>query len=66
MATSDYLEQLNDWHLELAIAVTAAEQCLTMADDEGVGALRHVVKSRLRALVDSCPFPVGSDPQITH
>ena len=26
MAASDYLEQLNDWHIELAIAVTAAER----------------------------------------
>ena len=67
MATADYLEQLNDWHTELAIAVTAVEQCLTMADDDEVGALGYVVKARLRALVESCPFPVCSDPQTrTH
>lgn len=67
MASPDYLEQLNDWHIELAIAVTAAERCLSMSDDDELGALGHVVKNRLRALVESCPFPVCSDPQTrTH
>lgn len=67
MAASDYLEQLNDWHMELAIAVTAAERCLSMSDDDELGALGHVVKNRLRELVESCPFPVGADPQTrTH
>ena len=67
MAASDYLEQLNDWHMELAIAVTAAERCLSMSDDDELGALGHVVKNRLRALVESCPCPVGAEPQTrTH
>lgn len=67
MAASDYLEQLNDWHMELAITVTAVERFLSMSDDDELGALGHVVKSRLRALVESCPFPLDADPQTrTH
>lgn len=68
MASRDYLEELNQWHMELAIAVTATERCIDMmAEDDELGALGHVVKNRLRALVESCPFPVCSDPQTrTH
>ena len=62
MAAGDYLEQLNEWHLELAIAVTAVEKVLELADDEETSSLGHVVKGRLRSLVESFPFPIVGDP----
>ncbi len=57
MAKSEYHSKLNEWHLELAIAVSALERLLVIQDDDDTGALGHVLKTRFRDLVESCPFP---------
>lgn len=50
--------------MELAIAVTATERCIDMmAEDDELGALGHIVKKRLRDLVENLPFPLCADPQ---
>jgi hypothetical protein len=51
-------EQLNAWHLQLSIVADAIEHLLLdLEEPEGLSATAHVVKLRLRDLVESCPFP---------
>jgi hypothetical protein len=54
--------QLNDWHLQLAILADAIDYVLQgIEEPQGLSATAHVLKNRLQALVESCPFPAG-DP----
>lgn len=53
----EYLSKLNEWHMELAIAVSALEQMFVRSDDDDTGAMGHVLRTRFRDLVESCPFP---------
>lgn len=39
MARSEYHSKLNEWHLELAIAVSALERLLVLQDDDDTGSL---------------------------
>lgn len=51
-------ERLNAWHLQLAIVADSIEHLLIEIEEpEGLSATVHIVKLRLRELVDSCPFP---------
>ena len=54
-----HVDQLNLWHLELAIVEQAISRVfLDLSDfDEELGAMGHVLGLRLHALVESCPFP---------
>lgn len=61
MARSEYHSKLNEWHLELAIAVSALERLLVLQDDDDTGALGHVLRTRFRDLVESCPFPEADE-----
>jgi hypothetical protein len=61
MARSEYHSKLNEWHLELAIAVSALERLLVLQDDDDTGSLGHVLKTRFHQLVESCPFPEADE-----
>ena len=63
MASAEYLSKLNEWHLELAIAVHALEKVLWEIEAEGFGAIGHVLRHRFSELVETCPFTaaVGGD-----
>lgn len=55
---SDHAERLNTWHLELAILADAIGHVLQgIEDPEGLSATAYVLRARLDALVESCPFP---------
>ena len=57
-----HADQLNLWHLELAIVDQAISRVfLDLSDfDEELGAMGHVLGLRLHALVESCPFPAAN------
>lgn len=61
-----HADQLNLWHLELAIVEQAISRVfLDLSDfDEELGAMGHVLGLRLHALVESCPFPAANTQQI--
>lgn len=51
-------EQLNTWHLELAILADAIGHVLTgIEEPEGLSATAYVLRTRLADLVAACPFP---------
>lgn len=55
---TDHSRRLSTWHLQLAIAVDAANHVLSLIDEpDGQAAIAYVLRDRLAALVDSCPFP---------
>jgi hypothetical protein len=55
---SQHWEDLNTWHLELAILADAIEHVLAGIEEPfGLSATAHVLKNRLLDLVESCPFP---------
>ncbi|KVW98055.1 hypothetical protein [Thiobacillus denitrificans] len=55
---SRHWERLNTWHTELAIVADAIEHVLTgIEEPQGLSATAHVLKNRLLALVEDCPFP---------
>ena len=58
-AVKPYSDQLNTWHLELAIVQEAISRVISdLSDyDDALAATGHVLKLRLLALVESCPFP---------
>lgn len=52
------VDRLNTWHLELAILADAIGHVLQgIEEPEGLSATAYVLRSRLDALVASCPFP---------
>ena len=63
-----HADQLNLWHLELAIVEQAISRVfLDLSDfDEELGAIGHVLGLRLHALVESCPFPSANIQQAKH
>jgi hypothetical protein len=51
-------EDLNTWHLELAIVADAIRHALQAIEEpEGLSATAYVLRTRLDELVASCPFP---------
>lgn len=71
MATADYhsdkyVRQLNDWHLQLAIAQEAMSYSVNQLQDipEGLLNTLGILDDRLLHLVESCPFPpaIGGAP----
>lgn len=64
MANAEYLSKLNEWHLELAIAVKALDKVLWEIDDEAFGAIGHVLWHRLNELVEICPFPAAGGGEV--
>lgn len=55
---STTFERLNAWHLQLSIVADSIEHLLfEIEEPEGLSATAHIVKLRLRQLVDTCPFP---------
>ena len=55
---SDHWEDLNTWHLDLAITADAIEHVLAGIEaPTGLSATAHVLKLHLLDLVESCPFP---------
>lgn len=55
---TDHREDLNTWHLELAILSDAIGHVLGCIEEpEGLSATAHVLRTRLAQLVESCPFP---------
>ncbi|TXH76797.1 hypothetical protein [Thiobacillus sp.] len=55
---SEDCDRLNTWHLELAILADAIGHVLQgIEEPEGLSATAYVLRSRLDALVASCPFP---------
>lgn len=61
MASAEYHSKFNEWHMELAIAVSALERLFVMQDDDDTGAIGHVLRTRFRDLVESCPFPEADE-----
>lgn len=55
---TDRWDDLNTWHLDLAITADALEHVL-MAIEEPVGlsATAYILRRRLADLVEHCPFP---------
>lgn len=54
----DDWDRLNTWHLELAILSDAIGHVLQgIEEPEGLSATAYVLRTRLDALVASCPFP---------
>lgn len=57
-----YLTRLDAWHLELGILADALDHVLAGIDGpDGVAATAHVLKARLRELLDTCPFPQSAE-----
>ena len=55
---SDHADRLNTWHLEIAILADAIGHALQgLEEPEGLSATAYVLRTRLAALVESCPFP---------
>lgn len=55
---TDHAARLSAWHLQLAIAVEAANHALSLIDEhDGESAIAYVLRDRLAQLVESCPFP---------
>jgi hypothetical protein len=55
---SDHWDDLNTWHLDLAIVADAIGHVLTCVEDpHGLSATAYVLKNRLHELVEACPFP---------
>lgn len=54
----DYVRQLNQWHLELAMLRDLVNHVLTATDGpEWLTSAAHIAADRLSYLVESCPFP---------
>ena len=54
----DHWHDLNTWHLELAILADAIGHALQgIEEPEGLSATAYVLRTRLDALVEACPFP---------
>jgi hypothetical protein len=59
---SSHFDRLNRWHLELGILADSLDYVLAGLDGhDGLLATAHVLKARLRGLVDSCPFPPSAE-----
>lgn len=55
---TDPWDELNTWHLELAILADAIGHVLQAIEDpQGLSATAYVLRTRLADLVASCPFP---------
>lgn len=55
---TDHWDDLNTWHLELAILADAIAHALQAVEEpQGLSATAYVLRTRLAALVASCPFP---------
>lgn len=53
-----YLTRLDAWHLELGILADSLDYVLGGLDGpDGLQATAHVLKARLRELLEACPFP---------
>lgn len=60
---TDHADRLNAWHLELAILADAIGHALQgIEEPEGLSATAYVLRTRLDALVASCPFPEEAAP----
>jgi hypothetical protein len=54
----NYRTRLDAWHLELGILADSLDYVLGGLDGpDGLAATAHVLKARLRDLLDTCPFP---------
>lgn len=54
----DHADRLNTWHLDLAILADAIGYALQAVEEpQGLSATAYVLRNRLDALVESCPFP---------
>ena len=54
----EHADRLNSWHLELAILANAIGHVLQgIEEPEGLSATAYVLRTRLDALVEDCPFP---------
>lgn len=57
-----YLTRLDAWHLELGILADALDHVLTgIEGPDGVAATAHVLKARLRDLLETFPFPPSGE-----
>lgn len=54
-----HLEQLDSWHLELAIMADAVYEVLTGIEGRELSATAHVLKTALVDWVEQCPFPAS-------
>lgn len=57
------VDRLNTWHLELAILADAIGHVLQgIEEPEGLSAIAYVLRTRLEALVVSCPINEEAAP----
>lgn len=57
-----HFDRLNAWHLELGILADSLDGLLYEIDGpDWVSATGHILKARLRELLDSCPFPASGE-----
>jgi len=62
MANSDYLRNLNQWHIELAMLNDLVQHILGEIEGEDwMTSGASICGQKLAALVESLPFPAGED-----
>ena len=62
MANSDYLRNLNEWHIELAMTIDVVQHILSEIEGEDwMTSGASICGQKLAALVESLPFPVRED-----
>lgn len=65
MATSDYLRNLNQWHLELAMLNDLVQHILGEIEGEDwMTSGAYLCRQKFAALVESCPFPDQSHLEV--
>lgn len=64
MASTEYIERLNVYHMQLATVDLALAKLLREIDDEHLSAVGELISDRLHFLVEHCPFP-GSQ-EVSH
>ena len=62
---NNHWDRLNTWHLELSILADAIGHVLQgIEEPEGLSATAYVLRSRLDAMIESCPFPDSAAARI--